>query len=112
MRDLAAIPFTANTLDESDETHRRLLGDLYDPRYKWPIISPGIVDMRLFERSTMVRIAAPDDDDDAPDDDKAPPPDPMRPPARKLSELMKRDSGTSVYSFIVRALGRLRRAPD
>ena len=46
--------------------------------------------MRLFERATMVR----------PDGEEAP--DPMRPPARKLSEKMQRDKGTSVYSFIVR----------
>ena len=44
--------------------------------------------MRLFERATMVR----------PDGEEAP--DPMRPPARKLSEKMQRDKGTSVYSFI------------
>ena len=89
VHDLGKMAFVVNALDESDESHIKLLGPLYDPRHKWPIIDPGVIDMRLFERATMVR----------PDGEAL---DAMRPPARKLSEMMKTDRGTSVYSFIVR----------
>ena len=44
---------TINTLQDSDEKHVEALGDLYDPAHKWPMRGDDI-DMRLFDRSTMV----------------------------------------------------------
>ena len=105
VRQLESSPFTANALDESEEMHRRLLGPLYDPRHKWPIVHPGVIDMRLFERSKMVPVAVLGEDlDEMPDDTTSSVDDVggwMRPPARKLDELLRQGSGTSVFAFVV-----------
>jgi hypothetical protein len=66
-------PFQQNRLLEDDDSHRKVLGDLYKPNYKWPIVSRGEVrvDMRLFDRTLID------------------PTNPLRPGARNLLEKVR-----------------------
>jgi len=114
VRNLASVPFVANRLDDSDEAHEQVLGQLYDPQHKWPIIAPGIIDMRLFSRAKMVGFDAASDatDEEGGGGGGGAARDALRPAARKLSEMMKRDMGSSVYRFVCWGARRVRAAPD
>ena len=49
-----AFDFKPNTLITTTKAHMDALGPLYDPKYQWPILGNGRIDMRLFSRADMV----------------------------------------------------------
>ena len=103
-----AFDFTPNTLLTSAKAHEDALGPLYDPKYQWPILGNGRIDMRLFSRADMVPPPEAADEgasgdggaeDDAPDVDLSQR-DIMRPAARKLSNKLKISATSEVFAFI------------